>query len=642
MNKKIFKPIAFIATLALILTSTGVNYAFAGTSPPAAEVTYHYGTTTLNSADFESSVNQIISDSISAAGISTKTILYTNLVSTEANAGDINSWTVYSHGDVQWPTYYAGGAPFTAPTDKNHIQISTNGKVITFYGYTSSAFNDFLIFKSAIPGQKSFNFTLDSSQLQYHSMLGGGFLFNAVENSGNISGYLVLFAQSTINLYELNNVNINNLHEAVGGGLTSQTGVSLLPGGSISYTPTSTMNVEVVVTGDNKFNLKNNNATVFSDFALPTVFGDQFGPFASFASHNCGQVSIFGFQDLEMSITSTKTFAETLHEYNWSESARKFLVNVDNDSSEYASGTTASAMIADLDREGVYYIGVGTATNEAISVQFNRDGMGTYIVIPSDSTYGQIADFISDAIISDHKIIDLTATAGNQQVTLNFAPPTGAEDGDVVVEQSEDGISFTPAAIEAPVTSESSIAVVTGLTNGLEYWFRLDIGSGQYEGFSNIATATPRVKHHTTTVEPVIQTPPNMLLFSVGDTDSFLKLGTGNEIRKPMDVAPIITGDRTLLPIRFVVEPIGGAIVWNQAEKKVTITRGDTTIELWIGNNTAKVNGVSKIIDPDNLNVKPIIINPGRTMLPLRFISETLGCNVEWNQETQQITITNW
>jgi len=109
-----------------------------------------------------------------------------------------------------------------------------------------------------------------------------------------------------------------------------------------------------------------------------------------------------------------------------------------------------------------------------------------------------------------------------------------------------------------------------------------------------------------------------------------------------MDVAPIIYEDRTLLPIRFVVEPLGGNVLWDPIEKKVTIIHKDTTIELWIGNHIAKVNGVDTIIDPDNHNVKPIIVAPGRTMLPLRFISEALGCTVGWDELTQQVTVTNW
>lgn len=111
-----------------------------------------------------------------------------------------------------------------------------------------------------------------------------------------------------------------------------------------------------------------------------------------------------------------------------------------------------------------------------------------------------------------------------------------------------------------------------------------------------------------------------------------------NGVASAMDVSPIIKESRTLLPIRFVTEAIGANIQWFDAEKKVLINQGATTIELWIGKNQAGINGQSVLIDPDNASVMPLIIN-GRTMMPLRFIAENLGCEVEWVPEFSQIKI---
>ncbi|MGC8758094.1 MAG: copper amine oxidase N-terminal domain-containing protein, partial [Caldisericaceae bacterium] len=75
-------------------------------------------------------------------------------------------------------------------------------------------------------------------------------------------------------------------------------------------------------------------------------------------------------------------------------------------------------------------------------------------------------------------------------------------------------------------------------------------------------------------------------------------------------------------------------------ERKVTITFKETTIELWIDKNTALVNGEYKLIDSTNPKVTPIVIPPGRTMLPIRFIAESLGCLVEWNGDLKEVKIT--
>ncbi len=106
-----------------------------------------------------------------------------------------------------------------------------------------------------------------------------------------------------------------------------------------------------------------------------------------------------------------------------------------------------------------------------------------------------------------------------------------------------------------------------------------------------------------------------------------------------LDSPPIIKNSRTLLPIRAVVEAMGGTVAWSEAKKQVAINYKDNSIVLIINNNIAVVNGAVKQIDENNPNVVPEIIN-GRTMLPLRFVAESLGCQVSWDDKTKTITIT--
>ncbi len=118
-----------------------------------------------------------------------------------------------------------------------------------------------------------------------------------------------------------------------------------------------------------------------------------------------------------------------------------------------------------------------------------------------------------------------------------------------------------------------------------------------------------------------------------------------NGIMKEMDpgrgTKPVIIPKwgRTVVPIRAIVEALGGTIEWDGTERKVTINFNGTIIELWIDKPQARVNGEMKWIDPNNHDVKPIIIN-SRTILPLRFVAENLGCTVNWDAATRTITIT--
>ena len=63
---------------------------------------------------------------------------------------------------------------------------------------------------------------------------------------------------------------------------------------------------------------------------------------------------------------------------------------------------------------------------------------------------------------------------------------------------------------------------------------------------------------------------------------------------------PVIVAGRTLLPIRAVVEAIGGTIEWNATTRTVTIAAGSVTMGLTIGNRMATVNGTTLPIDPQN------------------------------------------
>lgn len=106
-----------------------------------------------------------------------------------------------------------------------------------------------------------------------------------------------------------------------------------------------------------------------------------------------------------------------------------------------------------------------------------------------------------------------------------------------------------------------------------------------------------------------------------------------------MDVSPTIIENRTMLPIRYAAEPLGADIDWDGVERKATISLGATKLELWIGQSNALINGKTVPIDADNANVKPTIVN-NRTMLPLRFVTENLGCDIQWDPVDRKATIT--
>lgn|GEM_PF-1907513 len=111
--------------------------------------------------------------------------------------------------------------------------------------------------------------------------------------------------------------------------------------------------------------------------------------------------------------------------------------------------------------------------------------------------------------------------------------------------------------------------------------------------------------------------------------------------RPPLDAAPMIMGGRTLVPIRAIVEAIGGTITFDAKDGKgrVDIMMGSHDLSLWIGKPGALLDGRNVQIDTANANVTPII-QASRTYLPFRFVGESLGCEVGWDPATRTVTLT--
>jgi hypothetical protein len=104
-----------------------------------------------------------------------------------------------------------------------------------------------------------------------------------------------------------------------------------------------------------------------------------------------------------------------------------------------------------------------------------------------------------------------------------------------------------------------------------------------------------------------------------------------------LDAAPVIQNNRTLLPIRAVVEAFGGTIEWHVELRVVTMYLNGHEVSLQIGNRQGYVDGVQTAIDVFDPHVVPIILS-GRTFLPLRFVGENLGLQVEWDPVTRTVT----
>jgi hypothetical protein len=131
------------------------------------------------------------------------------------------------------------------------------------------------------------------------------------------------------------------------------------------------------------------------------------------------------------------------------------------------------------------------------------------------------------------------------------------------------------------------------------------------------------------TFERVVAPKQHVVTLTVGSTVASVD---GQKIM--LDTPPVIVSGRTVVPLRAIIEGLGGTVTWIPETRSVHVVLSGKTLQLQIGNRTAIVEGESVTMDVSAAIMK------GRTVLPVRFVAEHLGAQVDWEQLTRKITIT--
>jgi len=246
------------------------------------------------------------------------------------------------------------------------------------------------------------------------------------------------------------------------------------------------------------------------------------------------------------------------------------------------------------------------SSNDAIAI--NSDGSGASTIgtgkQPIDVAVNPATDqiYVADAGSDDLTVID-GKTFHTASIGLGGAQPVA--------------LAVNPATGKVYVLSQdNSLIVVDGSA-------AISPGSG---------ASLPGAAENAASGTPVTQTVVNLTIGQTGYTV--------NGTVYTLDAAPLVSGGRTLVPLRDVASALGASVNWDAADQKVTVSLSGKTLELWIGQSAARANGSAVPIDAGNPGVVPTLAPSGRVMLPLRFISENLGCQVDWNPSRQEITVT--
>ena len=203
-------------------------------------------------------------------------------------AQDTFAWTEYDHDN------------FTdryAPSIPDHIIY--DGDNIKMVGYGYSAFKDFLLINDTENknSKKTFSFKIKRDGSDWHSMEGGGFLFNSSVKNNVLSGFCVLVTQSGLKLVQITGVDVDRFRN--GSYSYVQNAGKLLKTYSLSN-----------LYGEHDFKIEVNNTSVsvwdgekvvIDKYILPeNNYGYGYGPITSHISHGCSQQSYFTFNDISM------------------------------------------------------------------------------------------------------------------------------------------------------------------------------------------------------------------------------------------------------------------------------------------------------------------------------------------------------
>jgi len=123
-----------------------------------------------------------------------------------------------------------------------------------------------------------------------------------------------------------------------------------------------------------------------------------------------------------------------------------------------------------------------------------------------------------------------------------------------------------------------------------------------------------------------------LVLLRINDPYMLLD-GKKQEIDPGRGTAPEIINGRAVAPVRAIIEAMNGTVGWNQDTREILLAANGHTVSIWLDKRDISVDGVKQTMD-----AAPVSVN-GRTMVPIRFAVEKLGCVVEWLEPASEIVI---
>ena len=280
-------------------------------------------------------------------------------VSTSAlTAQDTFAWTEYDHYNY---------ADRYLPTLEKHIIY--DGNDIKMVGYSREPLKDFLYVADNDPSRKVFEFDLQRDNNNWHSMEGGGFLFNTIidEDENYMQGYCILVTQYGLKLVQINKVNLTDFRN--GRYRNVQNAGSLLR----TYGMTNLLDNHhfKVIVDKNVLTVYDDDRLVIDEYVLPDdgVEAYGYGPIISHESHSCSQQSYFTFKNIVMQTITGESLSDVVNNHEWTPGTNHYVINLSETSvPELSDADRMADVAASLLSKDAMFFGIG---NENTIDQYN-------------------------------------------------------------------------------------------------------------------------------------------------------------------------------------------------------------------------------------------------------------------------------
>ena len=308
----------------------------------------------------------------------------------QANVSTVSTSSLTAQDTFAWEEYdHYNYVDSYLPTIPKHIIY--DGKDIVMKGYSWAPLKDFLYVADEDSSRKVFEFDLQRDATDWHSMEGGGFLFNTAisEEENYIQGYCILVTQSGLKLVQINKTNLINF--------SNGSYPSVQNAGKLLRTfPISNLYANhhfKIIVDRNIITVYDDDSLVIDEYVLPDngVNAYGYGPIISHASHACGQQSYFTFKNIVMQTITGESLSDVVNNHEWTPGTNHYVINLSDTSVPELSDTDRLADVAAaLMQNDVMFYGIGNDTTiDEYNLLINvLDGKGSNIQLRNNANVG--------------------------------------------------------------------------------------------------------------------------------------------------------------------------------------------------------------------------------------------------------------